>query len=70
MERLSRYPDRVTAEPNQQRFVRGHMRTTALALLCGFVFGGAQAIAQEAKSVPVAKPTPPAAYVVGVTGMT
>ncbi len=48
----------------------GHMRTTVLALLCGFVFGGVQAIAQEAKSVPAAKPTPPAAYVVGVTGMT
>ena len=46
------------------------MKTTVLALLCGFVFGGVQAIAQDAKSVPSAKPTSPAAYVVGVTGMT
>ena len=50
--------------------MRGHMRTTVLALLCGVVFGGVQAIAQEAKNVPAAKSTPPATYVVGVTGMT
>ena len=46
------------------------MKCTALALLCGFVLGGAQAAAQENRESPEATDRASAVYVVGVTGMT
>jgi len=49
---------------------REQMKRTSIALLCGFVLIGAQAVAQDDKEAPKAKETPKSVYVVGVTGMT